>query len=102
MPCARCLGAEIGVARTAGMTAIQLTPVSRADSADIIMLPTDLSAETGIHRSLRLSRRRQRPAFPAHANRNSRLVQEARRGDHCFRQPGFRGKSNDSGAWIAP
>ena len=37
----------IGVARTAGVPVIYTTPVSRADGADVVMLPTDLSAETG-------------------------------------------------------
>ena len=38
----------IAVARTAGMPVIYTTPVSRADGADVVMLPTDLSAETGV------------------------------------------------------
>ncbi|MSO91026.1 MAG: cysteine hydrolase [Acetobacteraceae bacterium] len=38
----------IGLARTAGLPVIYTTPVSRADGADVVMLPTDLSAETGI------------------------------------------------------
>jgi maleamate amidohydrolase len=38
----------IGLARTAGVPVIYTTPVSRADGADIVMLPTDLSAETGV------------------------------------------------------
>jgi maleamate amidohydrolase len=37
----------IGLARTAGLPVIYTTPVSRADGADVVMLPTDLSAETG-------------------------------------------------------
>ena len=37
----------IGVARTAGVPVIYTTPVSRAGGADVVMLPTDLSAETG-------------------------------------------------------
>src|SRR3954466_9221356 len=38
----------IAVARTAGMPVIYTTPVSRADGADVVMLPTDLSAESGV------------------------------------------------------
>ncbi|HTI84313.1 MAG TPA: isochorismatase family cysteine hydrolase [Acetobacteraceae bacterium] len=38
----------IGLARTAGLPVIYTTPVSRADGADVVMLPTDLSAETGV------------------------------------------------------
>jgi maleamate amidohydrolase len=38
----------IGFARTAGLPVIYTTPVSRADGADVVMLPTDLSAETGV------------------------------------------------------
>src|SRR5256885_2119164 len=38
----------IAAARTAGVPVIYTTPVSRADGADVVMLPTDLSAETGV------------------------------------------------------
>jgi maleamate amidohydrolase len=38
----------IAVARSAGVPVIYTTPVSRADGADVVMLPTDLSAETGV------------------------------------------------------
>jgi len=38
----------IGMARAAGVPVIYTTPVSRADAADVVMLPTDLSAETGV------------------------------------------------------
>jgi len=38
----------IPAARAAGVPVIYTTPVSRADGADVVMLPTDLSAETGI------------------------------------------------------
>lgn len=38
----------IGVARAAGVPVIYTTPVSRADGADVVLLPTDLSAETGV------------------------------------------------------
>jgi maleamate amidohydrolase len=38
----------IGLARAAGLPVIYTTPVSRADGADVVMLPTDLSAETGV------------------------------------------------------
>jgi nicotinamidase-related amidase len=37
----------IGIARQFGVPVIYTTPVSRADGADVVMLPTDLSAETG-------------------------------------------------------
>jgi maleamate amidohydrolase len=38
----------IALARTAGVPVIYTTPVSRLDAADVVMLPTDLSAETGV------------------------------------------------------
>ena len=38
----------IAAARQAGIPVIYTTPVSRADGADVVMLPTDLSAETGV------------------------------------------------------
>ncbi len=38
----------IAVARAAGVPVIYTTPVSRADGADTVLLPTDLSAETGV------------------------------------------------------
>jgi nicotinamidase-related amidase len=37
----------IAAAREAGLPVIYTTPVSRADGADVVLLPTDLSAETG-------------------------------------------------------
>jgi maleamate amidohydrolase len=40
--------AMIAAARAAGVPVIYTTPVSRADGADVVMLPTDLSAETGV------------------------------------------------------
>jgi len=38
----------IGIARAAGVPVIYTTPVSRSDGADVVMLPTDLSVETGV------------------------------------------------------
>ena len=38
----------IAVARSTNVPVIYTTPVSRADGADVVMLPTDLSAETGV------------------------------------------------------
>jgi maleamate amidohydrolase len=38
----------IAIARAAGVPVIYTTPVSRSDGADVVMLPTDLSAETGV------------------------------------------------------
>jgi maleamate amidohydrolase len=38
----------IALARDAGLPVIYTTPVSRADGADVVLLPTDLSAETGV------------------------------------------------------
>src|SRR5690348_3548627 len=38
----------IAIARAAGVPVIYTTPVSRADGADVVILPTDLSAETGV------------------------------------------------------
>src|ERR1700720_2613024 len=38
----------MAAARAAGVPVIYTTPVSRADGADVVMLPTDLSAETGV------------------------------------------------------
>jgi maleamate amidohydrolase len=37
----------IGAARAAALPVVYTTPVSRADGADVVLLPTDLSAETG-------------------------------------------------------
>ena len=38
----------IGACRTLRVPVIYTTPVSRADGADVVLLPTDLSAETGV------------------------------------------------------
>ena len=38
----------IAAARAAKIPVIYTTPVSRADGADVVLLPTDLSAETGV------------------------------------------------------
>ncbi len=38
----------IAAARQAGIPVIYTTPVSRADGADVVLLPTDLSVETGV------------------------------------------------------
>ena len=38
----------IAAARDADIPVIYTTPVSRADGADVVMLPTDLSAESGV------------------------------------------------------
>ena len=38
----------IGACRELGVPVIYTTPVSRADGADVVLLPTDLSAETGV------------------------------------------------------
>ena len=38
----------IAAAREAGVPVIYTTPVSRADGADVVLLETDLSAETGV------------------------------------------------------
>jgi maleamate amidohydrolase len=38
----------IALARAAGVPVIYTTPVSRADGVDVVTLPTDLSAETGV------------------------------------------------------
>src|SRR5260370_27957368 len=38
----------IAAARAVGVPVIDTTPVSRSDGADVVMLPTDLSAETGV------------------------------------------------------
>src|SRR5438128_10760863 len=38
----------IAAAGGAGVPVIYTTPVSRFDGADVVMLPTDLSAETGV------------------------------------------------------
>src|ERR671913_1691948 len=37
----------IGACRARSIPIIYTTPVSRADGADVVLLPTDLSAETG-------------------------------------------------------
>jgi maleamate amidohydrolase len=38
----------IGACRKRGMPIVYTTPVSRADAADVVLLPTDLSVETGV------------------------------------------------------
>src|SRR3954463_11545121 len=38
----------IAAARAAGLPIIYTTPVSRADGTDVVLLPTDLSAQTGV------------------------------------------------------
>src|SRR5947208_8505119 len=38
----------IAACRARAMPIIYTTPVSRADGADVVLLPTDLSAETGV------------------------------------------------------
>ena len=38
----------LGAARAASVPVIYTTPVSRADGADVVLLPTDLSARTGV------------------------------------------------------
>jgi maleamate amidohydrolase len=38
----------IAAARAAGLPVIYTTPVSRPDAADVVLLPTDLAAETGV------------------------------------------------------
>src|SRR6185312_13452698 len=38
----------IEAARAAGLPVIYTTPVSRADGADVVLVPTDLSAATGV------------------------------------------------------
>ena len=38
----------IGACREANLPIIYTTPVSRADGADVVLLPTDLSVETGV------------------------------------------------------
>src|SRR6188474_1894366 len=38
----------IAAARAAGLPVIYTTPVSRADGADVVLLPTDLSVQTGV------------------------------------------------------
>ena len=38
----------IGVCRSQSMPIVYTTPVSRADGADVVLLPTDLSVETGV------------------------------------------------------
>jgi maleamate amidohydrolase len=40
--------ALIAACRARGLPVIYTTPVSRADGADVVLLPTDLSAETGV------------------------------------------------------
>src|SRR5215475_10081151 len=40
--------ALIGACRTRAMPIIYTTPVSRADGADVLLLPTDLSSQTGV------------------------------------------------------
>src|SRR6516165_3170197 len=46
--CRRALTPSDATRRTAMRPVLYTTPVSRADGADVVMLPTDLSAETGV------------------------------------------------------
>ena len=41
-------GSLIAACRSRGMPIVYTTPVSRADGADVVLLPTDLSVETGV------------------------------------------------------
>ena len=38
----------IGMARAASLPIVYTSPVSRADGADVVLLPTDLGARTGV------------------------------------------------------
>jgi nicotinamidase-related amidase len=64
----------IGAARTAGIPVIYTTPVSRADGADIVLLPTDLSTETGVPPSPTGWRARPVPVFPRRSRRDPRTT----------------------------
>ena len=64
----------IAVARGAGMPVIYTTPVSRADGADVVMLPTDLSAETGVPPPPKVSKVRQRPVSLGRSRRSPRIT----------------------------
>ena len=41
-------GQIIAIARAGGVPVNYTTPISRADGADVVLLPTDLSADTGV------------------------------------------------------
>ena len=47
-PCVDAWVQLIAACRATGMPVIYTTPVSRADGADVVLLPTDLSVETGV------------------------------------------------------
>ena len=47
-PALRAWTTLIGACRARSIPIIYTTPVSRADGADVVLLPTDLSAETGV------------------------------------------------------
>src|SRR6266850_6613408 len=64
----------IAAARAASVPVIYTTPVSRSDGADVVMLPTDLSAETGVPPLTNAVEARQRPASPTKSRRGPRIT----------------------------
>src|SRR5215470_11800139 len=64
----------IAAARAAGVPVIYTTPVSRADGTDVVMLPTDLSAETGVPPLTKLSRARRTLGSPTTSRRGLRIT----------------------------
>src|SRR2546430_5415514 len=70
----------IAAARAAGVPVIYTTPVSRADGADVVMLPTDLSAETGVPPLTNAIEGRQRRASPTRTRRGPRITSSSSAG----------------------
>ena len=64
----------IAAARAAGVPVIYTTPVSRADGADVVMLPTDLRRRPAHRRSPTASRGRPGPASPTRSPRGPRIT----------------------------
>lgn len=54
----------IGRCREAGIAVIYTTPVSRADGLDVVLLPTDLSAETGVPSLINCTEGTEEAGFP--------------------------------------
>src|ERR1700752_257974 len=70
----------IAAARAAGVPVICTTPVSRADGADVVMLPTDLSAETGMPPLTNAVEGTPEAGFPTRLRRGPRITSSSNAG----------------------
>ena len=62
--------ALIGACRARAMPIIDTTPVSRADGADVVLLPTDLSVQTGVPSLTNCVEGTPEAGFPGRSRRN--------------------------------